>query len=384
MDFELNEEQKMMQEMARQFAEERIAPLIEEDEKAHRFRPEIVAEMGEMGFFGCIIEEQYGGTETGWLAEQLMTMEIAKVSASWGLPFNMQCNGPAYTIQRWGTQAQKEKYVPGLVAGTDLGAFAMTEPNTGSDVASMKSLATKVDGGWKLNGQKTWISQAQCADPCLIFAYTDPSKGHRGITCFIVELKKTPGITTRAIEEKFGLFCSPTGELFYEDAFVPDENVLGEVGGGFKVCMSMLDGTRLSCAARAVAVGKASLDAAARYAKERSQFGKPIASFQMVQSQLVDMYVEHEAAKLLVYRAAWSRDQGRLRNTREISIAKYLAAESAVHAGNEAMKILGSYGFSLEYPVARFLRDSKSFQIVEGTSNIQKVVIARHLLSDYD
>ncbi len=384
MEFALTEDQVMMRDAARRYARERIAPLVEEDEKAHRFRPEIVREMGDLGFLGCIIDEEWGGSETGWLTEQLVTMEFAAVSASWGLPFNMQCNGPAFTIQRWGDAAQKQKHIAGLVDGSSLGCFAMTEPGTGSDVASMRSYAKKVDGGWLLNGQKTWISQAQVADVGLIYAYTSPEKKHRGITCFLVDMKNNPGVSTRAIEEKFGLFCSPTGEIYLEDAFVPDEAVLGEVDSGFKICMSMLDGTRLSCAARGVAVGKAALDLAATYAKERTQFGKPISSFQMVQSQLVDMYVEHEAAWLLVMRAAWTRDQGNLRNTREISTAKYFAAEAAVHAANVAMKILGSYGFSTEYSAARILRDSKSFQIVEGTSNIQKVIMARHLLADYD
>jgi len=382
MDFELTEEQRIMQETARRFAQERIAPLVNEDEKAHRFRREIVREMGEMGFFGAIIEEQYGGTAVGWLAAQLITMEIARVSASWGLPFNMQMTGPAFTIQRWGTEDQKKKYIPGLVAGELLGCFAMTEPNTGSDVMSMRSMAKKTSGGFVLNGQKTWISQVQHADVGLIYALTDPDAKHGGMTCFLLDMK-SKGVTTRPIEDKFGLFCSPTGEVAFEDVFIPDEAVLGKVGDGFKVCMAMLDGTRLSCGARAVAVGKACLDAAASYAKERVQFGKPISEFQMIQSQLVDIYVEHEAARLLVLRAAASRDAGRLRNSAEISTAKYFAAEAAVHAANTAMKIFGSYGFSTEYPAARLLRDAKSFQIVEGTSNIQKIVIARSLLDEY-
>jgi glutaryl-CoA dehydrogenase (non-decarboxylating) len=382
MDFSLSDEHKMMQETARRFARERIFPLVEEDEKEHRFRPELVREMGEMGFFGTIIEEKYGGTDVGWLAACLMTMEVAEVSASWGLPFNMQMNGPAFTIQRWGTEEQKERYVPGLVAGELLGCFAMTEPGAGSDVASMKSVAKKVDGGWLLNGQKTWISQAQLADVGLMYVYTDPAKKHRGMTCFLVDMKTTEGVTTRPISDKFGLYCSPTGEIFFEDAFVPDENVLGEVDHGFKICMSMLDGTRLSCAARATAVGKACLDAAVKYTKEREQFDTPISSFQMVQSDLVDMYVEHEAAKNLVYRAAWTRDQGQLRNTVEISTAKYFAAEAVVHAANTTMKLFGSYGFSNEYPAARLMRDSKSFQIVEGTSNVHKIIMARDLLKD--
>ena len=380
MDFELNEEQKMMRDMARKFARDRIAPLIEEDEKEHRFRPEIVREMGEMGFFGAVIDEAYGGTGAGYLASAVMTMEVAQVSASYGLPFNMQMMGPALTIQRWGNEEQKQRYVPKLVSGELLGCFAMTEPNTGSDVASMRTYATRTDGGWILNGQKTWISQAQWADVGLVFAYTDKEKKHRGISCFLVDLKETRGVTTTAIESKFGLFCSPTGEIVLEDAFVPDSALLGELNKGFTVCMAMLDGTRISCASRAVGLGQACLDEAARYSKERIQFGQPISEFQMIQSDLVQMFVEHQAAYLLVCKAAAARDAGNLRNTAEISTAKYFAAEAAVHAANTAMKILGSYGFSTEYPVARFLRDAKSYQIVEGTSNIQKMVIARHLL----
>jgi len=383
MEFELNEELKLMRDTARNFAQKRIAPLVEEDEKAHRFRPELVREMGELGFFGAVIDEAYGGTGAGFLASVLMTMEIAQVSASCGLPFNMQTMGPGLTIQRWGTEEQKKRYVPKLVSGESLGCFAMTEPNTGSDVASMLTEATPTQGGYLLNGQKTWISQAQVADIGLIYAYTDRSKKHRGMTCFVVDMKGTEGVTTSPIEEKFGLFCAPTGEIFFQDAFVPEDCVLGEVNAGFKICMSMLDGTRRSCAARAVGVGKASLDEAARYSKERTQFGEPISSFQMVQSDLVQMYVEHEAARLLVCRAAASRDAGNMRNTLEVSTAKYFAAEAAVHAANTAMKIFGSYGFSTEYPVARLLRDAKSFQIVEGTTNIQRMIIARNLLDNY-
>jgi glutaryl-CoA dehydrogenase (non-decarboxylating) len=310
-------------------------------------------------------------------------MEVAQVSASWGLPFNMQTMGPGLTIQRWGTEEQKQRYIPKLVTGELLGCFAMTEPGTGSDVASMKTEATRTEDGWVLNGQKTWISQAAEANVGLIFAYTDRSKKQRGITCFIVDLKNTEGITTVPIKDKFGLFCAPTGEIFFQDAPIPAENVLGEVDQGFKVCMAMLDGTRLSCASRAVGVGKACLAEAARYAKERIQFGQPISSFQMVQSDLVEMHVEHEAARLLVLRAAATRDTGNLRNTVEVSTAKYFAAEAAVHAANTTMKIFGSYGFSTEYPAARLLRDSKSFQIVEGTSNIQKMIIARQVLDEY-
>ena len=381
MDFDFSEEQILMRDTARKFAETQIAPTVEEDEEAHRFRPERVKQMGELGFFGAVIQEDLGGTDVGHLAASVMAEEVAKVSASWGLPFNMQMNGPALTIQRFGTQEQKEKYVPALVAAEMLGCFAITEPNTGSDVASMKTFAKETDDGFVLNGSKTWISQAHVADMGLVYVYTDKDKGVKGMSCFIVDMKKIPGISTVPIEKKFGLFCSPTSEIFFEDARIPKDAILGKRGDGFKICMAMLDVTRLSCAARAVGVGEACLKAAIAYSKERTQFGKPLAEFQMIQEQIATMYVEHEAAKLLVYRAAANKDKNvDARNTHEVSIAKYFAAEAAVAAANTAMKIHGSYGYSNEYPVGRFLRDAKSYQIVEGTSNVQKMIISRHAL----
>jgi len=381
MDFELNEEQILMRDTARKFAETQIAPTVEEDEESHRFRPERVKQMADLGFFGAVIKEEFGGTDVGHLAASIMAEECAKVSASWGLPFNMQMNGPALTIQRFGTPEQQEKYIPALIAGEALGCFAITEPNTGSDVASMKTFAKETDDGFVLNGSKTWISQGHVADTGLVYAYTDKDKGVKGMTCFIVEMKKIPGITTRPIDKKFGLFCSPTSEVFFEDARIPKDAILGKRGEGFKICMSMLDVTRLSCAARAVGLGEACLKASVAYAKERTQFGKPIAEFQMIQEQIATMYAEGEAAKLLVYRAAANKDKSPdARNTHEVSIAKYFAAEAAVNAANIAMKIHGSYGFSNEYPVGRYLRDAKSYQVVEGTSNVQKMIISRHAL----
>jgi glutaryl-CoA dehydrogenase (non-decarboxylating) len=383
MDFDFTEEQLLARDTARKFAREEIAPTVEEDEESHRFRPERVQKMAELGFFGSVVEERFGGTEFGHLAACIMAEEVAKVHASWGLPFNMQMNGPALIIQKYGNDEQKEKYIPQLVAGQWLGCFAITEPNTGSDVASMKTTATPVDGGFLLNGQKTWISQAHVADVGIVYAYTDRDKGPKGMSAFVVDFKQTKGISTVPIEKKFGLFCAPTSEVYFEDAFVPASAMLGSRGDGFKICMTMLDSTRLSCAARAVGVAGACIDAAVAYAKERTQFGKPLASFQMVQDEIARMVVEHEAARLLVYRAATTKDKhpGR-RNTHETSIAKYFAAESAVHCANTAMKIHGSYGYSNEYPVGRFLRDAKSFQVVEGTSNIQKIIISRHVFDE--
>jgi len=382
MDFEFSEEIQMIRQQARRFAEERIKPLVDEDEKVHRFRPEIVREMGELGFFGTIIPEEYGGSGLGgFMGAVVISEELARISASWGLPINMQMMGPAYTIYKFGTEEQKKKYIPKLVSGESLGCFAMTEPNSGSDVASMKTTAKKTDKGWVVNGQKTWISNAHVADSGLLYAMTDSNAQprHRGMTAFVFEPGNWHGIDRRPIEDKFGLFCAPTGEMFFEDAEFPEDAVLGEVGKGFKICMTQLDATRLSCAARALGVGQACIELARDYALERKQFGRHLADFQMIQSDLAEMYAEHEAARMLVYKAAWKRDRGE-RATFETSTGKYLAAESAVQSANLAMKILGSYGYSTEYPVARFLRDAKSYQIVEGTSNIQKMIISGYVL----
>jgi glutaryl-CoA dehydrogenase (non-decarboxylating) len=351
---------------------------MEEDEKEHHFRREIVKEMAKLGFFGCIAPEKYGGSETGYLAATVMTEEIAKVSPSWGLPFNLQMNSIQSVLLNFGTEEQRERWIPKLINADLLGCFAITEANTGSDVASMKSAAQEVEGGFVLNGTKMWISGVPVSDLGIVYAYTDRAAKHRGISAFMVDMH-SPGVTQKAIESKLGLFCAPTGEIVFEDVKLPKDSLVGNKGDGFKICMSMLDNTRLSSAARAVGVARACLAHSVRYANEREQFGQPIANFQMIQEQIAEMYVEEEAARLLVYRAASNRDQG-IKSTVEVSCAKYYAAEVAVRAANTAVKIFGSYGFSTEYPVERFYRDAKSYQIVEGTSNIQKMIISRHAL----
>lgn len=380
MDFELSEEQLEMKRVARDFAEKEIAPIIEKDEEVHKFRPEIVRKMGDLGFFGGVIPEEYGGTGIGMLSTVIMNEEIARVSASYGLPFNMQTIGPGLVILNWGTEEHKKKYLPKLVTGEYMGCFAITEPNSGSDVASMKSTAVDKGDHWLLNGTKTWISNAQVADVGIVYAHTDPAMKHKGMSAFAVELKNIKGITTRPIETKLGLHCAPTGEIIFEDAKVPKSALLGKPGDGFKICMSMLDNTRLSCATRAVGVAQGALDACLKYVNEREQFGQKIGEFQMIQEQLAQMYVEIESARFVVYRAAWLKDKGVKSTTLEVSCAKYHAAETAVKVTGEAVKIFGSYGFSSEYPVERRFRDAKSFQIVEGTSNIQKMIISSFLL----
>ncbi len=375
MNFELTEEQKMVQDMARKFAEQEILPNLEKEEENHEFVRERVRKMGELGFFGCCVPEEYGGNGMGFLESVLMTEQIAKVSPSWRLPFNMQNIGPAVTVCQFGTEEQKKKYVPDWVSGEKIGFFAITEPNAGSDVAGMRTTARDEGDYWVLNGQKMWITNAPVGDVGLVYAYTDKEKKYKGMTCFIVDVRNTPGIETRDIETKLGLPCSPTGEIVFDEAKIPKDAVLGNVGDGFKICMWMLNNTRLSCAAGALGVAGACLEHAIKYANERTQFGQPISKFQMIQAQIAEMVAEHEAAKLLVYQAAFLKDK-KMPNQLQTSIAKYFASEVAVKAANEAMKIFGSYGFSTEYPIARFFRDVKSYQIVEGTSNIQKLIIA--------
>jgi glutaryl-CoA dehydrogenase (non-decarboxylating) len=376
MNFELSEEQRLIQETARRFAAEEIAPTLEQEEAKHEFRADRVAKMGGLGFFSCGgLPEELGGSGMGFVESVLMAEQIGKVSASWRLPFNMQNLGPALTVSKFGSAAQKTKYVPGWVAGTQLGFFAMTESNTGSDVASMKTHAIDKGDHWEVHGSKIWISQAHVGDAGLLYAYTEREKGNRGITAFIIEPKKMKGCSARAIETKLGLKCAPTGEFVFDAMRVPKENVLGKPGEGFRICMWQLNQTRLGCAAGALGVAGGALDLAIQYANERTQFGKPISKHQMIQAQIAEMVVEHQSAQLLVYRAAWLKDQGKP-NQYETSVAKYAASEAAVHAANECMKIYGSYGYSTEYPAERFYRDAKSLQIVEGTSNIQKILIS--------
>jgi len=373
--FELTDEQRLVQETARRFAEEDIAPTLKEEEEKHEFRAERVARMGELGFFGCALPDELGGNGMGFVESVVMAEQIARVSASWRLPFNMQNLGPALTVAKYGSDAQKEKYLPGWISGEKLGFFAMTEPGSGSDVASMKSYAADVGDHWELHGSKTWISNAHVGDAGLLYAYTDKEAKHKGISAFVIEPKNLEGCTALAIDTKLGLHCSPTGEFVFDGAKIPKDSLLGKAGDGFKICMWQLNNTRINCAAGALGVAGGALELAIDYANERTQFGKPISKHQMIQSQIADMAVEHEAARLLVYRAAWLKDQNQP-NQYETSIAKLAASEAAVHAANECMKIFGSYGYSTEYPAERFYRDAKSLQVVEGTSNVQKLIIS--------
>ena len=376
MDFELTEELVAARELARDFAEKEIAPTAAKDDKEHIFRRDLVSKMGELGFYGAVIPESYGGNDLGFLALALITEEIARVHSAMRVFMNMQV-GPALALLHFGTEEQKKRYIPPLIRGEKVGCFAITEPDAGSDVAAMRTTAVRNGNSYTLNGTKIWISNAPVADTALIYATIDRSQKHRGISAFYADLNQ-PGVTRRSLEA-LGVHASPLGELTFENFLVPAENLIGKEGEGFKICMWQLNQTRLSCAAGALGVARAAKEAAISYANQREQFGQKIGQFQMIQDVIAQMVVHEEAARLLVYRAAWLADHGQPNNL-EVSIAKYTAAEAAAFAADAALKILGAYGYSTEFPVERYLRDSKSYQIVEGSSNIQKIIIAQDAL----
>jgi glutaryl-CoA dehydrogenase (non-decarboxylating) len=376
MDFALSEEHEILRKMVRDFAEEQIAPNADEwDEKHYLPYEEAMKPMGELGLFGTVIPEEYGGSEMGWLAAMIITEEIARASSSLRVQINMQTLGCAYTILKYGNDDIKKKYIPKLVSAEYIGGFAITEPNAGSDVMAMTSKADDKGDHWLLNGSKTWISNANVADVVIYYAYTDRSAGSKGLSAFVVELKNFNGVATTGLD-KMGSHSSPTGEIYLTDTRVPKENILGKPGDGAKIVFSSLNQTRLSAAAGAVGVAQACLDHTLQYCKERKQFGKAIGEFQMNQDMIAQMSAEIEAARLLVYKAAWAKDQGRLNNGLDVAQAKYLSGETATKCANYAMRIMGAYGYSPEYPIARFYRDTPTYTMVEGSANICKWIIA--------
>jgi glutaryl-CoA dehydrogenase (non-decarboxylating) len=376
MDFELSEELVAVRDLARDFAEKEMAPTAAKDDKEKNFRGDLVKKMGELGFYGTMIPDAYGGNELGFLAMVLITEEIARVHSAMRVAINMQI-GPALTLLQFGTEEQKKKFIPGLVSGETIGCFAITEPDAGSDVAALRTTASKDGDHYRLNGSKLWISNGPVTTGGLVYAYTDRSQKHRGMSAFYTEWNQ-PGLSRRTLET-LGAHCSPLGELTFENFPIPAANRLGNEGDGFKICMWQLNQTRLNCAAGALGVARAAKEAAVNYCNQRVQFGQKIGEFQMNQDVIAQMIIHEEAARLLVYRAAWLADQKKPNNF-ETSVAKYTAAEAANFAADAAMKILGAYGYSTEFPVERYYRDAKSYQIVEGSSNVQKMIIAQDAL----
>lgn len=376
MDFKLSKELEMLQKAVKEFAAKKIAPFADEwDQNHHLPYEEAILPMGELGFFGTVIPEEYGGEDMGWMAAMIVSEEIARASSSLRVQINMQTIGCAYPICKYGPEEIKKKYVPKLTTAEYMGGFGITEPDAGSDVMAMSSTAEDKGDHWLINGSKTWISNANVADVLIYYAYTDKEKGSKGLSAFVIEPKNFNGIKTTSLE-KMGSHSSPTGEIFLSDTKVPKENLLGKEGDGAKILFSSLNQTRLSAAAGAVGLAQACLDTVVKYCSTRKQFGKPIGQFQMNQDMVAQMSAEIEAARLVVYKAAWAKDQGHLDNGLDVAQAKYLAGEAAVKGANYAMRILGAYGYSTEYPVARFYRDAPTYTMVEGSANICKWIIA--------
>ncbi len=380
MNFEFSEEVKAIRDMARKFAQNEILPRVAEDEENHTFQKDIINKMGALGFFGCPIPEEYGGSNLGFLAHAVVTEEISKVSGSIRAGFNMQTMGTAREIFQFGTEEQKKKYIPKLVSTEYLGCIGITEANAGTDIGSMKTKAVKQGNKYILNGTKTWITFAQVADVGIVYAYTNPSKKYKGMTGFILDMH-SKGVEAGSTALKMGWKACPTGELIFNDVEVPVENLLGGVEeAGFECAMSGLNNTRLTAAAGAIGVCQGLIDEAIKYAKEREQFGQAIGHFQMVQEELARMIVETEAARLMVYKCAAQKDAGNLSNVQETVMAKYYSCDVASRVADGALRILGAYGYSSEYPVERMFRDAKLYQILEGSANIGKMIIATDAL----
>ena len=379
MDFGFSEEQKQLRKSVREFAEGEIAPHVLEWDEASHFPEEILPKLAEMGLFGVIFPEEYGGAGLGYVEYATVVEELSRVDGAIGLTVaahNSLCSNHIY---KFGNEEQKRKYLVPLAQGKKLGAWSLTEPEAGSDAGGTRTTAVREGKHWVLNGAKTFTTNGHYADICVAMAVTDKSRESHGISAFILE-KGMPGFQPGKKENKLGMRASDTSEVIFTDCKVPAENLLGPEGEGFTGSLKILDGGRISIAALGLGMAQGALDAAVRYAKQRKQFGQAISEFQAIQFKLADMATEVEAARLLVYQAAWLADQKNVRFTRESSMAKLFASEVAVRVANECVQIHGGYGFIKDYPAEKYYRDVKLCTIGEGTSEIQRLVIARQLL----
>lgn len=381
MNFTFNEEQLMIQQTAKEFAEGEIAPSVIERDKNASFPTDIVKKMGELGFMGMMISPEYNGSGMDTVSYVLAMIEIAKVDAAVAVIMSVNNSLVTNGLEKWGSDFIKEKYLKPLAAGEKLGAFALSEPEAGSDATHQQTTAVKTDGGWLINGTKNWITNGKTADYYLVMAQTDKEKRHKGITAFVVE-KGIEGFEQGAKEDKLGIRSSDTCSLLFTNCFVPDENIIGEVGKGFNFAMDTLNGGRYGIAAQAVGIAEGAFETALKYSKERKAFGTEIFNHQAIQFKLADMATDLEAAKLLTLQAASLRDEGKP-YIKEASMAKLLASKVAVNNSLEAVQIHGGYGYVREYHVERMLRDSKITEIYEGTSEIQRLIIARELVRNF-
>jgi butyryl-CoA dehydrogenase len=374
-DHELTDEQRLIAETARDFVDNEIVPRARESDRAARFDIGLARRLGDMGYLGAPVAEEFGGRGLDYMTYGLIVEEVGRGDSAMRTVVSVQTSLVCGSIERWGSDEQKRRWLPRLCAGEAFGCFGLTEPDSGSDAASLRTRAEKVDGGWRITGQKMWISLGNVASLALVFAQTDPSAKHRGLACFLVPTS-SDGLSTQEIHGKLGLRASDTAAIGLDGVEVPDDALLGEVGDGFKVAMSALDSGRYSVAAGCVGICEGCVQASVAYAKDRNQFGVPIASFQLVQEMIADQVVRRDAARMLVRRAALLKDAGKP-STVETSIAKLYATESAVQCANLAIQVHGGSGYVDDYPVERYLRDARVTTLYEGTSQIQKLIIGR-------
>ena len=377
MDFDLSDEQKLIRDTAREFTDKEVVPRARENDRNSHFDTELVRKIADQGYLGAIVPHEYGGAGLDYLSYALVVEEVGRGCSAMRTVISVQTSLVCSSIVRWGSEEQKQRWLPPLCSGESLACFGLTEPDTGSDAANQRTRAKKVDGGWEITGNKMWISVGNYAELALIFAQTDPEEQHRGLAAFLVPTK-SEGFSSQEIHGKMGLHGSDTAELTLDSVRVDDDALMGEVGDGFKIAMSSLDSGRYSVASGCVGICQGCVDHSVAYAKERHQFGKPIASFQLVQAMLADMKVQTDAARMLVWRSGFLKDAGRP-NTTETSIAKLYATEAAVACANTAIQVHGGSGYVDDHPVERYFRDVRVTTLYEGTSQIQKLIIGRSL-----
>ncbi len=378
MDLQLTDEQRLIQDTVRAFVDGRVMPVANENDMAHHLDLGLIGEMAELGILGLPIPERYGGAGLDFVSEALVCEEIERGESAFRTLISVHVGLNSLPLLAYASEAQKQRYLVPQARGEKIGCFGLTEPEAGSDVIAMRSTARRDGDAYVLNGQKAWISYATLADHQLVFAKTDPDAGHRGVSAFIVE-RDWPGVTTRDIEHKLGVWAGSTGEIFFEDVRVPAENLVGTEGQGFEIAMYALDHGRFTVAAGAIGVIRACLEKSVTYANQRRTFGQPIAKHQLVQQMIATMVRGYETSKLLVLQAAWMKDRG-LRNTRETSLAKWHATEAAFQAADLAIQVHGAYGYAGEYGIERYFRNARAPVIYEGTSQIHTLLQAEHAL----
>jgi len=376
--FDLSGEQRLLQETVRSFVEERILPVAIQNDIDHKLDLDLIEGMAELGILGIVIPEEYGGAGLDFVSEALACEEIERGEAAFRTLISVHVGLNSLSLLRYGSEAQKRRFLVPQATGEKLACFGLTEPGAGSDVAALRSTARREGDVYVLNGQKNWISYATVADHALVFAKTDPEQGHKGISAFVLE-KGTPGFSARDQEHKLGIWAGSTGELFFENVEVPAANRVGEEGQGFEIAMYSLDQGRFTVAAGACGVTRACLERSVTYARERQTFGSEIGRYQFVQDMIATMVLGYETSKLLVMQAAWMKNEGR-RSTRETSLAKWHATESAFEAAHLAIQVFGSYGYSAEVGIERYFRNARAPIIYEGTTQIHKLMQAEHAL----